>query len=296
MLYQDYPTNWPEFTPRDKIAQWLELYVTMQDLVVWTDTELRERPVYDAETREWAVTVSRAGAPVHLRPAHIVLATGTLGVPRVPAIPGVAHFRGRVMHTSAYTGGAPYAGQRVVVIGAGNSSIDVCEDLVYRGAKEVTMVQRSPTCVMARDFISMIVHQMYPPHVPVEVADFKTSSMPLGLSKRLAIASEQFMWESQKELHDKLRKGGVQLYMGAEGQGAYLMIFERGGGYCKRLSLTVSRRWRTDMSTGLDKGGADLIADGRIKVKSGVSPERFTEDGVVLSDGTELSADLVIFA
>ena len=48
--------------------------------------------------------------------------------------------------------------------------------------------------------------------------------------------------------------------------------------------------------TGLDKGGADLIEDGRIKVKSGVSPERFTEDSVVLSDGTELPADLVVFA
>ena len=46
----------------------------------------------------------------------------------------------------------------------------------------------------------------------------------------------------------------------------------------------------------IDKGGADLIEDGRIKVKSGVSPERLTEDSVVLSDGTELPVDLVVFA
>ena len=49
-------------------------------------------------------------------------------------------------------------------------------------------------------------------------------------------------------------------------------------------------------SIGLDKGGADLIGDGRIKVRSGVSPERFTETGLVLSDGSELPADLVVFA
>ena len=49
-------------------------------------------------------------------------------------------------------------------------------------------------------------------------------------------------------------------------------------------------------STGLDKGGADLIADGRIGFKSGVTPDRFTEKGLVLSDGTELPADLVVFA
>ena len=39
-----------------------------------------------------------------------------------------------------------------------------------------------------------------------------------------------------------------------------------------------------------------MIADGEIKVKSGVSPQNFTENALVLSDGTELEADVVIFA
>lgn len=46
----------------------------------------------------------------------------------------------------------------------------------------------------------------------------------------------------------------------------------------------------------MDKGGADLIADGKIKVKSGESLQRFTKKGLVLSDGTELPADVVVFA
>lgn len=46
----------------------------------------------------------------------------------------------------------------------------------------------------------------------------------------------------------------------------------------------------------MDKGGADLIADGRIQVKSGHSLKHFTSNSVVLSDGTELPADLVVFA
>ena len=46
----------------------------------------------------------------------------------------------------------------------------------------------------------------------------------------------------------------------------------------------------------MDKGGADLIADGRIKVRSGVSPQKFTDRCIVLSDGSELEADVVIFA
>ena len=50
------------------------------------------------------------------------------------------------------------------------------------------------------------------------------------------------------------------------------------------------------ISKGLDKGGADLIADRRIKVKNGFSLQKFSENGVVFSDGSELSADLVVFA
>ena len=233
MLYQEYPTNWPEFTPRDKIADWLENYATVQDLVVWMDTELRERPVYDAVAHEWSITLSRKGSPVHLRPAHIVLATGSFGAPRTPAVPGVERFCGRVFHSSAYGGGAAFAGQRAVVIGAGNSSIDICEDLVHRGAASVTMVQRSRTCVASRDFVRAMLSRRYPRSVPVEISDVKSASMPLGLLKRLSIANEQAAWDSQKELYDKLRKGGLQLYMGPEGQGSYLMVFERGGGYCK---------------------------------------------------------------
>ena len=53
MLYQSYPSNWPEYTPRDKLADWLEQYASSQDLVVWTSSELKDRPVYDEEKKQW---------------------------------------------------------------------------------------------------------------------------------------------------------------------------------------------------------------------------------------------------
>ena len=46
----------------------------------------------------------------------------------------------------------------------------------------------------------------------------------------------------------------------------------------------------------MDKGGADLIASGSIKIKQGSSLTSFTRDGLVFSDGSELRADAVIFA
>ena len=50
------------------------------------------------------------------------------------------------------------------------------------------------------------------------------------------------------------------------------------------------------MIAGQDKGGADLIAEGKIKVKSGVSLDHFTETSIAFSDGTEIIADAVILA
>ena len=49
---------------------------------------------------------------------------------------------------SEYGGGAPFAGLHAVVVGAGNSSIDVCQDLTLHGAASVTM--RCPSSQASR--------------------------------------------------------------------------------------------------------------------------------------------------
>ncbi|PIL34655.1 hypothetical protein GSI_03434 [Ganoderma sinense ZZ0214-1] len=278
LLYQPFPSNWPEFTPRDKLADWLEHYASIEDLVVWTNSELKPRPTYNPEDHRWDVTVLRNGVEVKLRPAHIVLATGTLGRPIVPDVPGMEGFQGQAVHSSRFPGGALFAGQHAVVVGAGNSSIDICQDLALRNAASVTMVQRSTSCVMSLDFLADIFRESYSEDIPLEVADLRFFSIGHALRKRMAIENQALAWEAHKELHEKLRKGGVSFNLGPEGQGVLILVFERLGGY-----------W-------MDKGAADLIADGKIKVKSGVSLQRFSKKGLVLSDATELPADVVVFA
>ncbi|KAG6488614.1 hypothetical protein ZIOFF_049861 [Zingiber officinale] len=64
----------------------------------------------------------------------LVVATGENAEPMVPAIPGVADFRGTVLHTSAYRSGEAYRGQRVLVVGCGNSGMEVALDLCEHNA------------------------------------------------------------------------------------------------------------------------------------------------------------------
>ena len=47
---------------------------------------------------------------------------------------------------------------------------------------------------------------------------------------------------------------------------------------------------------GMDKGCSDHIASGTGKVKGLTTVERFTADGILLGDGSELMADVVILA
>ncbi|KAF7791510.1 hypothetical protein EIP86_002526 [Pleurotus ostreatoroseus] len=278
MLYQRYPTTWPLFTPRDKMATALETYAMSHDLVVWTSSRIKGRPQYDSNSHKWTVTVDRDGTDALLFPSHIILSTGYWGGPYMPELPGKDEFKGNFLHSSQYKDPLAYHDMDVVVIGAGNSSIDICEDLALNGAKSVTMIQRSSTCVVSRENASKRQSQLWKPDVPTEVADFRFASTPLGYWKKLMMNMQTEQWARETELHTKLTKGGLKLNLGPEGQGQPLLVFERGGGY-----------W-------IDKGGADLIASGKIKIKQGIEPNAFTSTGLKFTDGSELTVDAVIFA
>ncbi|OSX58691.1 hypothetical protein POSPLADRAFT_1049391 [Postia placenta MAD-698-R-SB12] len=51
LLYQPFPENWPTFSPRDKLADWMDQYAVSQDLVVWTDSEIKPTGYGDLRDR-----------------------------------------------------------------------------------------------------------------------------------------------------------------------------------------------------------------------------------------------------
>ena len=138
--YLKFPDTWPVFSPKDKIGDWLESYVTVMEVPYWSSTTATSAS-YSDEAQEWTVTVEREGKPVTLRPKQLVLATGMSGKPNIPDLPGRDVFRGDQHHSSAHPGPDAYAGKRCVVIGSNNSAFDICGALYEHGA-DVTMVQR----------------------------------------------------------------------------------------------------------------------------------------------------------
>ncbi|EJC99000.1 FAD/NAD-binding domain-containing protein [Fomitiporia mediterranea MF3/22] len=276
LLYAPFPKNWPIFAPREKVAAWLEQYAESLDLVVWTSSSLLPGPIYDAVTGRWTVPIDKNGQKVVIHPNHVVLAAGLLGEPIMPRIPSSDLFKGAIIHASAFQGGHPFTGKRVLVVGAGNTSADICQDLVVRGAKEVTMLQRSETVVISSALKQKEWDAVFPEGVPTDVIDFKIAAMPMGQLRRILVATNRKSAEFDREMHEGLKEKGLNVSDGPDGAGNKILVFERSG--------------------GIDVGAADMIINCKIKIKSGVEIDRFKENGVVFTDGSDLEADSVIFA
>src|SRR5262245_16027369 len=71
MPYLPFPDHWPVFSPKDKIADWLEMYTKVMQLDYWTSTACVKA---SWNSGHWVVEVMRDGQPITLRPAHLVLA------------------------------------------------------------------------------------------------------------------------------------------------------------------------------------------------------------------------------
>ncbi|GGU05973.1 ArsO family NAD(P)H-dependent flavin-containing monooxygenase [Streptomyces coeruleorubidus] len=78
------------------------------------------------------------------RARAVISATGSWSRPFLPAVPGLSVFAGRQLHTVNYRCPADFAGQRVVVVGGGNSGAQIAADLALDGRVEVTWVTQRP--------------------------------------------------------------------------------------------------------------------------------------------------------
>ena len=279
--YLKFPENWPVFSPKDKIADWLESYTRVLELNYWTNTEAKQA-TYDEALGEWRVTVERDGQAHVLRPTQLVLATGMSGKPNVPDLPGTDVFRGDWHHSSQHPGPDAYKGKRCVVVGSNNSAFDICGALWEVGA-DVTMVQRSSTHIVRSDTLmdiglgALYSEAAVAAGMTTDKADMTFASIPYRIMHELQIPLYDQMRERDAAFYERLEKSGFDHDWGPDGSGLFMKYLRRGSGYY------------------IDVGAADLVADGEVKLANG-QVDHLTEDAVVLADGTELPADLVVFA
>ncbi|MDX1889806.1 NAD(P)/FAD-dependent oxidoreductase [Mycolicibacterium sp. 050158] len=279
--YLPFPQNWPVFAPKDKIGDWLEFYTRVMEVPYWSRTSCLSA-TFDEDAKQWTVEIDRDGERLTLHPTQLVLATGMSGKPSVPTLPGQDVFRGDQHHSSAHPGPDGYVGKRAVVIGSNNSAHDICKALVENGV-DTTMVQRSSTHVVKSDSLMEIgLGDLYSERavaagMTTEKADLTFASLPYRIMHEFQIPIYDAIRVRDKDFYDRLAAAGFELDWGDDDSGLFMKYLRRGSGYY------------------IDVGACDLVADGTIKLAHG-QVSHLTEDSVVLADGTELAADVVVYA
>ncbi|MEO6409912.1 MAG: NAD(P)/FAD-dependent oxidoreductase [Burkholderiaceae bacterium] len=282
MPYLPFPDHWPVFAPKDKIGDWLEMYTKVMELNYWTQTTCKSAK-YDEATKQWTVQVERAGKPITLRPKQLVLATGMSAVPNTPSFPGADIFKGEQQHSSQHPGPDKYRGKKVVVIGSNNSAHDICAALWEHGA-DVTMVQRTSTHIAKSDSLmdlalgGLYSEQAVKSGIDHHKADLIFASVPYKIMHTFHIPVYEEMKKRDADLYARLEKAGFMLDFGEDGSGLFMKYLRRGSGYY------------------IDVGACELVANGSIKLKSGVKVEGIKEHAIAFSDGSELPADLIVYA
>jgi cation diffusion facilitator CzcD-associated flavoprotein CzcO len=285
MPYLNFPSHWPIFTPKDKLAEFFETYAKILELNVWMKTNMTLSS-WDESKRQWTIDLERImpdgsieKRTVH--PRHVIQATGHSGKKNFPQINGTDSFKGdRLCHSSEFAGAKENSkGKKAVIVGSCNSGHDIAQDFYEKGY-DVTMVQRSSTCVVSSNSITDVANAgLYDESgPPVEDADIWLMGMPSELLKTQQILISEKEAENDAAILDGLEKAGFKLDRGPDASGLFIKYFQRGGGYY------------------IDVGASQLIIDGKIKIKQGQEITEILPHGLRFADGSELEADEIIFA
>jgi putative flavoprotein involved in K+ transport len=142
------PRSAGRYASRDAFIAYLEDYARRQAVDVRLGVEATR--VEADQDGGWIVSTSDGSVAVR----HVVVATGWDADPSLPEWVADADFSGTVVHASEVRELGRLAGRRVLVVGAGNTGIDLAGLLVRAGA-EVTLSMRTPPNIFPRDWLGV---------------------------------------------------------------------------------------------------------------------------------------------
>jgi putative flavoprotein involved in K+ transport len=148
------PARYPRYLSRDQLVEYLQAYARHFNLRVLTGASVQKIRL---QSDGRGLSVDTAAGEWQGR--AVVVATGQYARPVIPPWPGRDAFSGRLDHSVAYTNATGYAGQRVLVVGAGNSGAEIATDLSEHGAAAVSISVRTPPPIVPRDPFGMPVQR-----------------------------------------------------------------------------------------------------------------------------------------
>src|ERR1700716_4287802 len=192
-----------------------------------------------------------------------------------PEFAGRENFAGRIVHPQKWTDDIDYAGKRVVVIGSGATAVTLVPAMAEK-AEHVTMLQRSPTYMVARPSQDALANRLRR-RLPLKLAYAATrwKNVLLGM----------YFYQMCKRKPDKVKSlllGGVRQMLGPD-YDIDTHFTPPYNPWDQRLCLVPD----ADFFRAIRRGKVSIVTD---------HIETFTETGLKLKSGVELAADLIVTA
>ena len=232
---------------------------------------------WSSSDARWTLSVDEGGSTKYMSCNVLFMCSGYYNYdePYDAQIAGIEDFGGEVVHPQFWPEGLDYAGKRVVVIGSGATAVTLVPSMAAEGAK-VTMLQRSPTYVVARpdeDAIANVLRKVLPDSWAYKLTRFKN------------VALQNYFYKQSRKAPERVRKQLLRLVkqMLPTGYDVKKHFTPRYNPWDQRLCLVPNG----DLFQAIKKGSAQVVTD---------EIDTVTEQGIRLTSGDELAADIIVTA
>ncbi len=231
----------------------------------------------DADSR-WELTVNRNGEEITIHCSFLVACTGYYDYDRgyTPEFAGREDFRGTIVHPQHWPEHLDYRDKKIVVIGSGATAVTLIPALIDGGSGHVTMLQRSPTYILPLPDTDPLAARLYR-LLPAEAA--------YTAIRWKAVALATIQYQFARRFPGGFRKAlrGLARRRLPEGYDVDTHFKPRYEPWDQRLCFAPNG----DLYRVIRHGAADVVTD---------TIERFTENGILLTSGAELDADIIVTA
>jgi cation diffusion facilitator CzcD-associated flavoprotein CzcO len=235
---------------------------------------------WSTQDARWTVEVERGEdkEPAHFTCSFLWMCSGYYRTDSgyLPEFAGIERFKGRIAHPQKWTDDIDYRDKKVVVIGSGATAVTLVPSMADSGAAHVTMLQRSPTYMAMRpsqDPFATKMRKRLPLRLAYTVMRWKNVLLGMYFFQ---------MCKRKPERVKELLLGGVAKVLGPD-HDIETHFTPRYKPWDQRLCLVPD----ADFFRAMRRGKVDVVTD---------QIETFTETGIKLKSGKELTADLVVTA
>lgn len=234
---------------------------------------------WSSEGARWTVEaeVGPEREPIHYTCNFLYICSGYYSYESgyMPEFPGMATYRGTLVHPQQWPVDLDYSGKRIVVIGSGATAVTLVPALA-RTAAHVTMLQRSPSYILSlpdKDPLADRLHRLLPDKLAYRLIRWKNVAISMALYS---------LCRSRPVLAKKLIRKGVikQLPQDYPVDEHFKPSYDP---WDQRLCLVPNG----DLFRAIRENLASVVTD-RI--------ETFTERGIRTASGQELQADIIVAA